>query len=89
AVNEAMACGKAVLVSDAVGCAADLVKNRINGIIFKRDSRDELAACLDELTNSKQQLRELGKKSAGIIRTWNFISIAEAIESALVTGHER
>ena len=37
AVNEAMACGCAILVSDRVGCATDLVRNGENGYIFKAD----------------------------------------------------
>ncbi|HVS90624.1 MAG TPA: glycosyltransferase family 4 protein [Mucilaginibacter sp.] len=89
AVNEAMACGKAVLVSDAVGCAADLVKNGINGAIFKHENKEELAAHLDALTQSAKQLSELGKNSANIIRNWNFRSIAEAIEARAATENKR
>ena len=34
-VNEAMASGKAVIVSDRCGCATDLVDHGINGYIFR------------------------------------------------------
>jgi glycosyltransferase involved in cell wall biosynthesis len=48
AVNEALACGRPVLVSDHVGCAADLVKPKVNGGIFRADDWDHFRS---ELTN--------------------------------------
>ena len=35
AVNEAMACKRPVIVSEKCGCAPDLVKENINGWVFK------------------------------------------------------
>ena len=40
-INEAMACGKAVLVSDQCGAAVDLVTEK-NGRIFKSDQPTDL-----------------------------------------------
>jgi glycosyltransferase involved in cell wall biosynthesis len=40
AVNEALACGRPVLVSDRVGCARDAVQEKINGEVFASDSWD-------------------------------------------------
>jgi len=37
AVNEALACGRPVLVSDRVGCAADVVVPGLNGEIFRAE----------------------------------------------------
>lgn len=45
-VNEAMACGKAVLVSDKAGCQPDLVINEFNGMAFKSNDLNE---CLSSL----------------------------------------
>jgi len=84
AVNEAMAAGRAVLVSDKVGCAVDLVKNNINGEIFKSKSVNELTDALVRLTSDKDSLVEMGKQSHKIIQAWNFTAIAEAIEKALI-----
>jgi hypothetical protein len=75
-----MACGKAVLVSDRVGCAADLVKPELNGSIFKSGHEADLLLQLKRLTLSKHTLEEYGANSARIIKDWNFIKVAEAIE---------
>ena len=83
AVNEAMACGKAVLVSDKVGCAIDLVKENYNGTIFQSENSDDLIANLDKLTSSKSTLTKYGENSKTIIMNWNFLKIAEAIENKL------
>ena len=83
AVNEAMAGGKAVLVSDKVGCAIDLVNESYNGSIFKSGNIDNLINTLDKLTRSKQTLGEYGKNSKVLIHDWNFLRIAEAIENKL------
>lgn len=83
AVNEAMACGKAILVSDKVGCAVDLVKENYNGAIFKSECMRDLVNSLDELTQSKKTLQEYGRNSMKIIKNWNFLKIAEAIENKL------
>ena len=83
AVNEAMACGKAVLVSDKVGCAADLVKEDYNGAVFKSEQLDDLIIKLRKLINSKSTLQEYGQNSKVIILDWSFQKIAEAIENKL------
>ena len=43
-VNEAMNFGLPVVVSDKVGCAADLVRHGENGYVFPHDRPEELAA---------------------------------------------
>ena len=83
AVNEAMACGKAVLVSDKVGCAIDLVKESYNGAVFQSENLDDLIINLDKLTSSKDTLTNYGENSKTIIMNWNFLKIAEAIENKL------
>jgi len=83
AVNEAMACGKAVLVSDKAGCAIDLVKIGYNGDIFESGNKDSLTGSLNQLVQSKSKLAEMGKNSAAQIRGWSFLHIAAAIENKL------
>ncbi|MGZ3763052.1 MAG: glycosyltransferase family 4 protein [Mucilaginibacter sp.] len=83
AVNEAMACGRAILVSDKVGCAVDLVKENYNGAVFKSENIDDLLGCLAGLTHSRALLSQYGENSKAVIKNWSFIKIAEAIESKL------
>jgi len=87
AVNEAMACGKAILVSDKVGCAVDLVNPGKNGNIFKSEDVDDLFQSLVKLTESKDQLLIYGQHSKNIITSWNFEQIAQAIEERLHEKH--
>lgn len=83
AVNEAMACGKAVLVSDKTGCAADLVEPGINGAIFKAGDIDDLKEKLSALVSSKAALIEMGKQSQSIIQNFTFEQQAKAIANSL------
>ncbi|WP_316811399.1 glycosyltransferase family 4 protein [Pedobacter heparinus] len=83
AVNEAMACSKAILVSDNVGCAVDLVKDGYNGMTFKSGDATDIRRCLDQLTSSKALLKQYGSHSSLVIKDWNFLNIALAIENEI------
>ncbi len=69
AVNEAMACGRAVLVSDRVGCAADVVDPRC-GAVFASDDPAGLATALHDLTAQRERLHAMGRAAAE--RAWAF-----------------
>jgi len=81
AVNEAMACGLAVVVSDRCGCAPDLIKNGVNGYVFRSGNKKDLARVLEQVLTSKQQLQELGTASRNIIRDWSFRTCVEILEN--------
>jgi glycosyltransferase involved in cell wall biosynthesis len=69
-VNEAMACGLPVLVSNTVGCAEDLVVEGQNGFTFDPDSENELAQRLVEVCTDSEKRCSMGKESARIIEKW-------------------
>ena len=71
AVNEAMACGKAILVSDKVGCAIDLVNDQ-NGRVFESENLVDLSQKLIALTNDQSTLKKMGEKSLKYIEKWSF-----------------
>lgn len=77
AVNEAMACGKAVLVSDKVGCAVDLVKDGENGYIFKSNDINDL---VEKIKLFETNIPLFGQESFEIIKYWSFENIAKKIE---------
>lgn len=79
AVNEAMACGKAVLVSDKVGCAVDLVAEGKNGLVFQSENVADLAQKLKKLCQDKLLLKDFGVASSEIIRSWNLLTTAEVM----------
>ncbi|MCF6367008.1 MAG: glycosyltransferase family 4 protein [Bacteroidales bacterium] len=81
AINEAMACGKAILVSDKVGCAVDLVKNNENGFIFKSRNIDDLKEKIKLFENNYSNF---GKKSKEMINKWSFEKITKAIEQEII-----
>ena len=81
AVNEAMASGKAVIVSDKVGCAPDLIHE--NGFTFHSGNFEQLSDSIRYFINNTDQIRTKGLKSKEIIKAFNFKSICEAIENEL------
>ncbi len=82
AVNEAMACSRAVLVSDKCGCCVDLVENGINGFAFSSEDVNELTDKMKLLTN-KNNTKKMGKASEKIIQNWNYEHICTAIQNTI------
>ena len=65
-VNEAMACGCAIIVSDKCGCAKDLVQG--NGIIVEAGNLISLVEALRELLSSEERLNQLKQESLKVIQ---------------------
>lgn len=78
AVNEAMAAGKAILVSDKVACQLDLV-NEHTGTTFKSEDLTDLTQKLIALTQDKNTLKNIGKNAFKYIQNWSFESQVNAI----------
>jgi glycosyltransferase involved in cell wall biosynthesis len=84
AVNEAMACGRPVLVSERVGCAADLVDPSC-GRVFSWNNVSALERALAGLTGNKDKLADMGRIAAQ--RAW--ASDVACTEAALLRALER
>lgn len=80
-VNEAMAAGKAILISDKCGCAIDLVKNGENGYIFKAADKEDLLEKMLLLTEAGDDLKQLQANSIKKIQNFTFQKFVEAIEN--------
>lgn len=78
AINEAMAAGKAVLASNKVGAAADLIDGS-NGQVFKSGDLRDLTQRLNTMLASKEKLRHMGLTSREKIESWNFQHQLDAI----------
>ncbi|MGV8828597.1 MAG: glycosyltransferase family 4 protein [Breznakibacter sp.] len=83
AVNEAMACGCPVLVSDRVGCAVDLATQWPHQV-FESGNKEALKKAIVTVYERRGQI-----DSANIqrqIESWSFSAIAEALERELEMG---
>jgi glycosyltransferase involved in cell wall biosynthesis len=84
AVNEAMACGRAVLLSDKCGCTADLLVEDRNGFAFASGNKADLVDKMTKLTAPDRDIRSMGLFSAELIRSWSYDQVAPAIERCLL-----
>lgn len=81
AVNEAMASGRAVIVSDRVGCAPDLVDDSNGRVVPVGDAdalREALAAVL-----APGAAEAMGRQSRQRIDAWSIDAAAQGIEAAV------
>ena len=71
-VNEAMACGLPVLVSEQCGCAIDLVRNGENGYTFQPELLEEFSEKLLLFMGMKEEsLKKMGAISEQIIQEYS------------------
>lgn len=75
-VNEAMACGMPVIVSDKCGCAIDLVKNNENGFTFSPDNPEQLSNLLLKFMNNEVDSEQMGLISQQIIQEYSPENVA-------------
>ena len=83
AVNEVMNAGRAVIVSDQVGCGPDLVRNGENGFIFEAGNQAALAQALQETLASRDRCRRLGQNSLKIIARCSLEAELQGLKLAL------
>jgi glycosyltransferase involved in cell wall biosynthesis len=69
-VNEAMAAGLPVLVSDRCGCVPDLVCEGLNGFTFDPDDEGSLARLIHRMSSGAVDLAALGEASRRHIAAW-------------------
>jgi len=66
-VNEAMVCGMPVIVSETCGCAADLVRNGVNGFTFHHAQQSELVKHLTYFVQNPDRIAGMGQESLKLI----------------------
>ena len=83
AVNEAMCLGRAVIVSDHVGCAADLVEPGVNGLVFPAGDVKALAAALGEALSDDARLRRWGEAGREKVKDFDYGRVTGGLLEAL------
>jgi glycosyltransferase involved in cell wall biosynthesis len=82
-VNEAMAAGCPCIVSDEVGCHADLITNGVEGFVFPAGNIPALFAALSGIFADPDAAAEMGQAAATRIRSWSFEQDVAALRAAL------
>ena len=83
AVNEAMACGRPVVVTEAVGCAPDLVRSGETGYVVAPGDAPALADALRQAL-AEGRAEAMGSAAAELIGAWSIPEQARRIEAAVL-----
>jgi glycosyltransferase involved in cell wall biosynthesis len=81
-VNEAMAAGLPVIISNRCGCAPDLVEEGRNGYTFDPYDLDALAGLLRKIAADDCDRAAMGQASREIIARWTPQTFAENLGKA-------
>jgi 1,2-diacylglycerol 3-alpha-glucosyltransferase len=81
-VNEAMACGLPIIVTDVAGCSADLVENGWNGYVVPCQDADKIGAAIDSLVRQPELRQQMSLHSLERIRNYSPEACADGLAAA-------
>lgn len=81
-VNEAMASGLPVIVSNRCGCAQDLVIDGENGFKFNPFDVKDICEKMVQISNGECDLKKMGQRSREIIENWGCDNFAKNLLAA-------
>lgn len=87
-INEAMACGLPVVVTDRCGSLGDIVVEGENAFVYPAGDHLALARALDALMDDELRAR-MGRRSREIIATWDYGRGVEGVKEALAFLDQR
>ncbi|MDI9395921.1 MAG: glycosyltransferase family 4 protein [Euryarchaeota archaeon] len=84
-INEAMAFGKPIIATNAVGASADLIKNNYNGYVVEEKNVKELYKSMKRILSDDEKMRKMGANSRNIFEEKNnyttfFETLSRSIE---------
>jgi glycosyltransferase involved in cell wall biosynthesis len=82
-VNEAMASGLPVLVSERCGCVSELVEDGVNGFTFDPRKTEELAQKMLFIYRDRPLLQRMGQESIALIAQWSLERFAKHLHRAI------
>lgn len=82
-VNEAMASGLPIILSDKVGSGGDLLKEGENGFSYKSDDSKELTSCIEKFIKNPKMILEMGNQSRKIIKKFDYSYCEENFNKAI------
>ena len=84
-VNEALACGTPVIVSDKCGASKDLVKDQENGLVFKSENSQDLFQKMEMMCNDEFRIR-LTAKTVASLGKYTYTSYKNALDQLFLNG---
>jgi glycosyltransferase involved in cell wall biosynthesis len=81
-INEAMACGLPIVVTDRCGSLGDIVQPDDNAFVYPAGDDAALARALDRLMNGDRRA-QMAQRSREIIATWDYARGVEGVKAAL------
>jgi glycosyltransferase involved in cell wall biosynthesis len=82
-INEAMACGLPVIVTDRCGSIGDIVQENDNAFVYPAGDAAALAKRLDEIVSNGELRAKMGERSRAIIANWDFARGVEGVKEML------
>ena len=82
-VNEGMACGLPIIVSDVAGCSPDLVKAGWNGYVVPSHDSENLKMAIDCLLRQPELRRQMSERSLERIRNYSPETCADGLAAVL------
>lgn len=82
-VNEVMNAGRAVIISDDVGCQPDLVTDGVEGCIFPAGDVGALTDALRRVLATEETARAMGERGKERISRWSFEEDIQGLRAAL------
>ena len=82
-INEAMACGLPVIVTDRCGSIGDIVLEGENAFVYPAGDAEELAREMDRLTIDDELRAAMARRSREIIAGWDYARGVEGVKEML------
>jgi len=82
-VNEAMSCARPAIVSDAVGCAPDLIRDGLTGAISRLGDVEGLSRILLAFARSPERLHLMGERARAGLQAFSDAAAVQGVVDAV------
>jgi glycosyltransferase involved in cell wall biosynthesis len=82
-VNEVMNAGRAVIVSDDVGCQPDLIEDGVEGCVFPAGDVAALTDALRKVLATPETAAAMGQRGLAKVRAWDFEEDVRGLRQAI------
>ncbi len=83
-VNEAMACGLPIIVTNVAGCSASLVENGWNGFVVAPKDSEKLSEAIDSVVRQPELRQQMSVRSLERIRNYSPEACANGLAAAAI-----